>query len=658
MYDFILFHSRSSDAAGMAFRQSTVALKRMSDFVEHICQSRKEDAQNMIEACDSIRQAVIDAPKTPVKSPTSSNQGMIRKLLNQNSGEDNFYAFGDYSNMAPGLGFKTNFPTLNSAIIAMEHYHAVTSEADLDRWNNISLPAQENSQILDELSHQKMILTGKSSLSQIQHMTQKTNERSLKREKALQKAQKHAEDAEEKLRVLKLDAKQKWDAVRDAEVLSREKISDAIQARRESIARERERKRNEILNQKDDYIQGNSPKNGTAPTDSIDIAPTPTQQEIWEMVSQVTDSFDQGSFAPTFVPPPPKVDDSVEMEDAAPQFITLTPMEQMQIEYDCNVPRLRSAAKAADECVEDAVGALLNALSILDTTTRSARIAVEAGLLSAANTQADCLRSMVEMEKASLQRKLKELENFENKVKQINIRSDLCQSIEDDKKNPENRSQVREDDDGGIASALAVLNGHRDALGGMSALEHQLGNVVLEGWGASDETGIVSREEIDKMIQYLFKSDPSTSVALKKNEDAEIPHNLNDIVSFVVGAVKDHTKMSRIHRAMVCSALNKQRSVLTEIKYEANFNGLCDILNSLLSGCDRQTDDIDNAKMCMILAQTFYRVDEDGLKNDLDTETEAKEESIASSRIEGRDNRIYVKDSLKGHSLWSDEHFW
>jgi hypothetical protein len=53
-----------------------------------------------------------------------------------------------------------------------------------------------------------------------------------------------------------------------------------------------------------------------------------------------------------------------------------------------------------------------------------------------------------------------------------------------------------------------------------------------------------------------------------------------------------------------------------------------------------------NAKMCMMLAQTFYVVEQ---TNSDDTE---------STEDGGRSKRIFVKIRLIGHKLWSDEDFW
>jgi hypothetical protein len=59
-----------------------------------------------------------------------------------------------------------------------------------------------------------------------------------------------------------------------------------------------------------------------------------------------------------------------------------------------------------------------------------------------------------------------------------------------------------------------------------------------------------------------------------------------------------------------------------------------------MDGRDREPADVANAKMVMMLAQTFYFLDSD------------------SQQSEDRSNRIYPKDKLCSHPIWLDEDFW
>ena len=57
------------------------------------------------------------------------------------------------------------------------------------------------------------------------------------------------------------------------------------------------------------------------------------------------------------------------------------------VENELGLNELRKAAMLNDEKVQDFAGALLNVISGTDTTKRSARVAAETVLLSAANSQ-------------------------------------------------------------------------------------------------------------------------------------------------------------------------------------------------------------------------------------------------------------------------------
>ena len=309
-----------------------------------------------------------------------------------------------------------------------------------------------------------------------------------------------------------------------------------------------------------------------------------------------------------------------------------------------------TAAVAADDAVEDAAGALLNALSNIDTTNRSARIAAETCLLSAANAQKQSLLSLIKVEKESLLEQLRAIEELEKKLEKINVLADLDSYIELDKQYPGGRTEGCEDDDddGGIASALAVLNCHSQGNGGVG-LAGQIGYSVLEGWGSEDEEGILGRDEIEDFIQQLFNPEFSRAKVPGEGEKDKVSEQLEQTVSLLVDAVKDPTVKARTHRAYVCYVLNVQRSVETEIKGKVQFEGLCRILDALLSGCTRSSGDIANAKMCMMLSQTFFMV-QNGSDETLNT--------VRTNQTPDRKMRTFVNSRLIGHSLWDDDDFW
>jgi hypothetical protein len=101
---------------------------------------------------------------------------------------------------------------------------------------------------------------------------------------------------------------------------------------------------------------------------------------------------------------------------------------------------------------------------------------------------------------------------------------------------------------------------------------------------------------------------------------------------------------SRAQRSRICYALNTKRSTDAEILSEVQFNALCEIFNAILTGCNDEieTGGVSNAKMCMMLAQTFY-IDRPHVMNHAGA---------------SRDSRVYIKSRLIDHPIWSKDDFW
>lgn len=78
----------------------------------------------------------------------------------------------------------------------------------------------------------------------------------------------------------------------------------------------------------------------------------------------------------------------------------------------------------------------------------------------------------------------------------------------------------------------------------------------------------------------------------------------------------------------------------THIDSNIQFDGLCAVLDILLTSCDREAADIASAKMCMMLSQTFYMIED------------------PEGNCDDREKRLYPKINLINHSIWSDEDFW
>ena len=220
-----------------------------------------------------------------------------------------------------------------------------------------------------------------------------------------------------------------------------------------------------------------------------------TAGEIWDIVSAVAESMEDGSFAPTGLPDAPvggprdqSQDDEAGIDDSSENDTRLggnedipeVPMaSRIEIEYECQLPEKRRAALAADEAIEDTAGSLLNILSTLDTTRRSARVAAETCLLSAGHAQAECIRSLIALERASIEDRLQNIGALERMAENIDLRADLDGYISADKKERGGSTWLGDDDDGGVASALAILSSHVEGSMGMPSSS----KVSAEGWG-------------------------------------------------------------------------------------------------------------------------------------------------------------------------------
>jgi hypothetical protein len=294
---------------------------------------------------------------------------------------------------------------------------------------------------------------------------------------------------------------------------------------------------------------------------------------------------------------------------------------------------LRIAAIESDEAVQDAAGTLLNAISAADTTKRSARVSAETCLLSAANVQMHCLKSLVQLEKESLEERLRLLSELEENVNCIDVRNDLNSFLEHEKAEvPNGVSKLGDNDDGGIASALAVLNSHSEGIGVGIGVAGVAELSSFSGWEETGEnTKVYDREELEEAVDTLFSSDCSNDEGKKE---------LNNAVEFLIDAVAERSTRARGYRASTCYAMNNQRGKVSSLKHQEQFDGLCRVLESLLDGCDRESADVASAKMVMMLAQTFYVIKEED-KDD-----------------ESRSKRLYPKDKLSQHPIWLDEDFW
>jgi hypothetical protein len=320
---------------------------------------------------------------------------------------------------------------------------------------------------------------------------------------------------------------------------------------------------------------------------------------------------------------------------------------RMELEHELKLPELRTAAFAAERLVQDASGSLLNVLSSLDQIRRSARIASETNLLSACNAQADCIRSMVRLERAAVEDRLKFLVELEKKCDAMDVRRDLNMYINEDRKRSGGSAPLGQDDDGGIASALAVLTSHveGDIMGtDTTPSTHYASGTSEDGGGKASIAKSTTPEALEEALEKLFVQDhhlqPDAPESAEQHQAREAFQNG---VRLLCDVAIEKSNAARPRRSRMCYALNAKRGSHAEIKTPIQFDAMCKVFSSILSGCDCESGGVSNAKMCIMLSQTFYFAEK--VNGSADKECE-------------RSKRIYVKNRLIGHPLWLEEEFW
>lgn len=635
----------SPSAASLAIRQSEDAIRSTAAFVEDIMLIRKEGAARASQACDKLR-------TNGSTYPLEHRNGMAADFELLADG-DGAFSWRSNTSINNGRGLETianrvgplrfSGGTINAATQALEQYHSTMAENDANRWRMASL---SNLTLDNETSNSRNVSVGV--LPALRRAGDQAADRSYNREKALREMQRRADAIDARLAQCKEISKQRWDAVHDAE----EAVTRIVEERMLERSRERERLRMEQL--RETFTdQDENPQLGATPN------------EIWDLVSAVAESMEGGSFEPTGLPQasiggpqdkslrnyPTGSQDGDTAEAGLPGSNDLDPAtpfplaSRADVEEECNLPALRAAAMAADDAIEDSAGSLLNVLSTLDTTRRSARVAAETCLLSVAHAQAKSIRSLIALERASIEDRLQNIKELERIADNMDVRADLNAYITADKKERGGSTWFGEDDDGGVASALAVLSSHVEGSMGYTTSS----KVLTEGWDQSDYDEEFSAEKMEDAVEHLFDRKALDGDNMDKGKNAEEEYEKS--VQMLCKVASDHDSMqSRSLRSTICYAINQKRSSHVELQDAIHFDSLCRVFSAILTGCDREASGVSNAKMCMMLSQTFYMVEK--------KDTEAKENPVASPvRIE-RNERIFVKSRLMDHPLWSDEEFW
>jgi hypothetical protein len=641
----------SPTATSLALRQTSESLREMTAFVEMLILSRKETAARESHACDVLRAAAgisgkMHVPPLPMPErlhPTTSTKS--RGYWRRSGGSDDSgfeydkiteleasppLAPNEYNreSLTMNLSSRRVGPlsyqegSLYAATCALEQYHSTMAENDSSRWRKESMSRSDVVGVLPAL----------------RKAADQAAERAYRREKALREMQTRAAAMEQQLENRKVEAKLRWNDVHEAEEL----VTRIVEVRMMERARERDRRRMEKLHDEEDKRLA----------ENTDLGATPG--EIWDIVSAVAESMEDGSFAPTGLPqaslmgPRDRSQEELQKtEEFAEPEPTIPLASRVEIEHECRLPELRAAAMTADEEIEDAAGALLNILSTLDTTRRSARIAAETCLLSAARAQAACIRSLVALERASIEDRMQNISELERIADDIDVRADLDAYIIADKQEQGGSTWLGDDDDGGVASALAILSSHADGSVGMGSASAK---VFSEGWDSLNDED-TTPEMLEDAVEGLFaKNDSLLETAKEDKSTKEALDEFESTVKFLCTVAEDSSARSR--RSTICYALNSKRSSSAEIPCKIQFDALCRVFRAILSGCDREAGGVSNTKMCMMLAQTFYMVEQD------DKDAALSRSPMASSVRVARSKRIFVKNRIMDHPTWDDEEFW
>ena len=427
------------------------------------------------------------------------------------------------------------------------------------------------------------------------------------RQEALDETVRRIRGVQDRVAQLQKAAKAKWDTVYAAEDRVSKKHGEILQKQSQRQERERlERMRS---------------------TSSGDKTP----EDIPNVVHEVNQSLDFDDYDPM---------DYLDQHTDVEHTIDADIVSREALEEDARLPVLRQNAMNADDAVEDAAQGLLNLLSHYDTLRRSSRIATETSLLRVGQAQSTLLKRIVGTEKEELQRRLRQLEDVERSLDSINVREDLNNYITEDKKDRGGKSPLGDDDDGGIAAALATLTSHVE---GFRDIE-SFGNGRSE---ESDDEISITNAQVDEALETVFAEDSRLMPS-----DADFEHAKARVESATDVLCEVGTSRAigaRARRATLCYKLNSKRNSNTHIPTKVQFDCLCRIFSSVLTGCAGEDGGVANAKMCIMLAQSFYFEDDEGV-------SAQPTEKLASSKE--RSKRIYIKNNLTNHELWTNDHFW
>lgn len=591
-------HGWSIPASSLALRQTSDILQDFADFCEDLVLTKKSTAASENQMLNRLR-PMVEGPE----------HGGLRVI------EYNQYLKDTYSQtpieILPSRVGPLSSPggSIQASVVALENYYSFIAESDSRRW--------------------KLMASSSGPLAKLRATKERTDQRILNREAALLETQQRIQTMENQLALCKQDAATKWDQVRDAE----EHVTKLVEEKIAERSRLREKQRLEQLEEEEATRAKNAENLGA------------TSSEIWDIVSAVAESMEEGSFEPMDLPTnalSPPLDQSRgetvatgPFKDNSPDedtLLTLPIASRHELEEECRLPELRATALTADESIVDAAGSLLKALSNWDMTNRSARLAAEGCLADACNAQAGCLRAIVKTEREALTERLQKLEELERIANTIDTRADVHRYITLDKQEAGGHSFMGDDDDGGVASAMAILNNHID------------GNMYM---GTDDKTALhnsssdcaesshgLTVDLVEDSVEKFFINNPLLREDAPDNDQTtNARKDFEAVVEKLCKLGKEKASSTRPLRSTMCYSLNSKRDGYPKIPTEIQFDGLCRVFSAILSGCDTSNSSTSLAKMLMSLSQCF-------------------------SFVQADLREVSVKATLRGHGYWQNQEFW
>jgi hypothetical protein len=607
----------STAASSLAMKQSADAMRDLAGFVEELVLTKKSCAAQENQMLNKLRE-MVEESKTGIKIVK------YQRYLQETFPDDHTVFEVSSTRVGPLL---SQGGTVHATMVGLENFYSTIAESDSNLWRKLTLQS--------------------GGLTKLQHANQQTDERVLGRQVAVQDTMRRVQAMEEHLVLCKEDAKQKWNLVHEAEMRVNQLVEDKMMER----SRLREQQRMERIKQ--DEAKRAMEVNGGALG--------ATSSEIWDIVSEVTASMDEGSFEPMDIPDAyatisrdkswtdsDKGEESFDLnnsdsmdEDGSNGQLQIPMTSRHELEEECGLPDLRSAALAADEAVENAANSLLSVLSNWDSTSRSARLAAETCLISASNAQVSCLKSIIALERESITERLKLLEEVEAVAAKIDVRGDMNRYITMDKQEPGGQSFLGEDNDGGVASALAVLNNHAygdPGIANPTNYRESKSDDNVQELSADDES-IITPEFLEDAVERFFRLDPilNANAANDSTKAREAIDDFEVIIERLCSIGRDKSPKARSRRSMISYSMNAKRNSHATIQSVIQFEGLCRVFAAILAGCNMDSSGVASAKLLMNLSQIFH---------------------VREMNSDGTSTEIHIQSRLADHPLWEKDEFW